>query len=76
VAMSGELAIAITVPPPRAVFGAGSALAIRWATIPPQVAIGVAATVRAATVEAVVTVEEAEEGAMAVEEGAAIKDLL
>jgi hypothetical protein len=40
------------------------------------VAIGVAATVRAATVEAVVTVEEAEEGAMAVEEGAAIKDLL
>jgi len=65
--------MAITAPPPRAAFGAGSALAIRWATIPPQVAIGVAATVRAATVEAVVTVEE---GAMAVEEGAAIKDLL
>jgi hypothetical protein len=63
--------MAITAPPPRAAFGAGSALAIRWATIPPQVAIGVAATV-----EAVVTVEEAEEGAMAVEEGAAIKDLL
>ena len=58
-------------PPPQAVFGAGSALAIRWATIPPQVAMGMAATVRAATVEAVVTVEE---GAMAA--GAVIKDAL